>query len=133
MIVNVVFVGMGSDDESVVAFGKAPRQLMPQTVRLLRRDLSGGKGLTQMVGDHVVRAALPSGLLKILLLEQQELRVRNLRVALVGGDEPPVFGFVGILDIADDIPDGGADAAPLADVQGNEARSRQMLCCLLNL
>ena len=45
MIVNMGFVDMGADDIGVIALGEALGQLTAQTVRVLRCDLSGNKGL----------------------------------------------------------------------------------------
>lgn len=45
MIVNMGFVDMGADDIGVIAFGEALGQLTAQTVRFLRCDLAGDKGL----------------------------------------------------------------------------------------
>ena len=45
MIVNVSFVDMGADDIGVIALGEALGQLTAQTVRVLRCDFTGDKGL----------------------------------------------------------------------------------------
>lgn len=68
MIVNMDFVDMGADDIGVIALGEALGQLTAQTVRVLRCDLSGNKGLPQMVGDHIILAAHSAGLLDVLIL-----------------------------------------------------------------
>jgi len=60
MIVNVVFVNVGADDESMVPVCKTFGKLTADPVCFLRRDLAGDKGLSEMVGDHIVRAAPPS-------------------------------------------------------------------------
>ena len=56
MVVDVSLVDVGADDESVLAFGKAPGQLHAQPVCFLRRDLARHKGLPQVVGNHIVLA-----------------------------------------------------------------------------
>ena len=45
MIVNMSFVDMGADDIGVIAFGEAFGPLTAQTVRVLRCDFTGDKGL----------------------------------------------------------------------------------------
>ena len=67
MIVNMGFVDMSADDIGVIALGEALGQLTAQTVRVLRCDLSGNKGLPQMVGDHIILAAHSAGLLDVLI------------------------------------------------------------------
>ena len=45
MVVNVSLVGVGADNESVLAFCKTPGQLHAQAVGFFRRDLARNKGL----------------------------------------------------------------------------------------
>ena len=82
MIVNVSFVDMGADNVGVIAFGEALGQLTAQTVRFLRCDLSGNKGLPQMVGDHIILAAHSAGLLDVLIFGEKELGVGDPAIAL---------------------------------------------------
>ena len=67
MIVNMGFVDMGADDIGVIALGEALGQLTAQTVCLLRRDLAGTKGLSKMVGYHIILTAHPPGVSDVLL------------------------------------------------------------------
>lgn len=57
MVMDMVFIRVGADDVGMVAFGEAMRQLTAETVRFLRRNFARGKGLAQMIGDHIVHAA----------------------------------------------------------------------------
>ena len=66
MIMDVVAVNVGTDDKSVIAFGKTADQLTAQAVGFLRRDLAGNKGLPDGVGNHIIRPALSAGLKEIL-------------------------------------------------------------------
>ena len=68
MIVDMVAVNVGTDDKSMIAFGKTAGQLIAQAVGLIRRDLAGNKGLPDGVGDHIIRPALSAGLGMILTL-----------------------------------------------------------------
>ena len=68
MIMDVVAVNVGTDDKSVIAFGKSAGQLTAQAVGFLRRNLAGNKGLPDGVGNHIIRPALSAGLGKILPL-----------------------------------------------------------------
>lgn len=82
MIVNMGFVDMGADDIGVIALGEALGQLTAQTVRVLRCDLSGNKGLPQMVGDHIILAAHSAGLLDVLIFGEKKLGVGDPAIAL---------------------------------------------------
>ena len=121
MIVDVRLVDVGADDESVLAFGKAPGQLHAQAVGFLRRDLARHKGLPQVVGNHIVRTAHPAGAGGVGLLVQQELGVGHAAVALVAGDEPAVVGLFWIFHVVDNVADRLADGAALAGVQRYDA------------
>ncbi len=68
MIVNMGFVDMGADDICMIAFGEALGQLADQPVRFLRCDLTGNKGLPQMIGNHIILAVYSAGLLNVLIL-----------------------------------------------------------------
>ena len=126
VVMDVRLIRMGGDDIGVVALGEAPRQLLAQAVCFLRGDLSGDKGLPQVVGDHIILAALPAGFLTVEIFEQQKLRVRDLWIALVASDKLPALGLVRILHISDNVPDGGFERPALSDVQGNQARGCQI-------
>ena len=82
MIVNMGFVDMSADDIGVIALGEALGQLTAQTVRVLRCDLSGNKGLPQMVGDHIILAAHSAGLLDVLIFGEKKLGVGDPAIAL---------------------------------------------------
>ena len=83
MIMGVLFIDVGADHKCVIAFGKALGKLYAQAVGFLRRDLSGDKGLTNLIGDHIVRAAAAPGFVQILPLGKQKLCVCKLCVALI--------------------------------------------------
>ena len=102
MVVDVRLVDVGADDESVLAFGKAPGQLHAQPVCFLRRNLARHKGLPQVVGNHVILAAHPAGAGDVGLLIQQELGIGHAAVTLVAGDEPAVVSLVWIFYIVND-------------------------------
>ena len=119
MDVRTIYVG--ADDKGMIVLGKASGKLHADAVGLLRRDLSGHKRLPDMVGDHIVRAPPPAGPGEVLLLAEQKLRVRNRAVAAMGRNELALVGLIRVLNIVQNIADGGAHAPALAGVQGHDA------------
>ena len=87
MIMDVVLVDVGADDESVVPVRKAFGKLTADVVRFLRRDLAGDKGLPKMIGNHIVRTARPAGESGILPFGKKKLGVRCPAVAFIAGDD----------------------------------------------
>ena len=65
---DMVLVYMGTDNKSVIAFCQFQSKLPPNLVRFFRRDLAGLESLPEMVGDHIVRALVSSGQVRILPL-----------------------------------------------------------------
>ena len=122
MIVNVSFVDMGADNVGVIAFGEALGQLTAQTVRVLRCDLSGNKGLPQMVGDHIILAAHSAGLLGVLIFGEKELGIGDPAVALPACYQPAAVCLLRIFGVVDDGADGLSHRAAFAGVQGHQAR-----------
>ena len=66
MVMDMVLVYVRADDKGIVALCQFQGELTANLVRLLRRDLSGHKGLAKVIGDHIVSAALPAGEIDIL-------------------------------------------------------------------
>ena len=121
VIMDVRTIYVGADDKGMIVLGKASGKLHADAVGLLRRDLSRHKRLPDMVGDHIVRAPPPAGPGEVLLLAEQKLRVRDRAVAAMGRNEPALVGLVRVLNIVQNIADGGAHAPALAGVQGHDA------------
>ena len=67
MIVNMGFVDVRTDNIGMISFCEPPCQLAAQTVCFLRGDLAGAEGLAQVVGNHIILTAHPSGVLDVLL------------------------------------------------------------------
>ena len=121
MIVNMGFVDMGADDIGVIALGEALGQLTAQTVRILRCDLSGNKGLPQMVGDHIILAAHSAGLLGVLIFGEKELGIGDPAVALPACYQPAAVCLLRIFGVVDDSADGLSHRAAFAGVERNQA------------
>ena len=122
MIVNMGFVDMGADDIGVIALGEALGQLTAQTVRVLRCDLAGDKGLSQVIGNHIILAAHSASLLDVLILGEKELGIGNPAVALPARNQPAAVRLLRILGVVDDSADGLSHRAAFAGVQGHQAR-----------
>ena len=111
-----------ADDIGVIAFGEAVDQLAAQPVRFLRCDLTGNKGLPQMVGDHIILAAHSAGLLDVLIFGEKELGVSDPAVTLPARYQPAAVCLLRILGVVDDVADGLSHRAAFAGVQGHQAR-----------
>ena len=120
MIVNMGFVDMSADDIGVIALGEALGQLTAQTVRVLRCDLAGNKGLPQMVGDHIILAAHSAGLLNVLILGEKKLGVGDPAVALPARNQPAAVCLLRIFGVVDDSADGLSHRAAFAGVQRHQ-------------
>ena len=120
MVVNMGFVDMGVDNKCVVALGETTGQFASQPVCFLRCDLTGNKGLPQMVGNHIILTTGPACLFDVLLLRKQELRIGNLAVAAMTGNESAMIGFLRILYIVDNVRNGLAHRPAFAAMQGHD-------------
>ena len=122
MIMDMGFVDVGANDVSMVALGEPLGQLTAQTVCLLRCDLSGDKGLPQMVGNHIILAAHSAGLLDVLILGEKKLGIGDPAVALPARNQPAAVRLLRIFGVVDDGADGLSHRAAFAGVQGHQAR-----------
>jgi hypothetical protein len=86
MIMDVVLVDVGADDESMFPIRKASGKFTADPVCFLRRDLAGDKGLPEMIGNHIIRAARPAGESGILPFRKKELGVGCSAVTFIAGD-----------------------------------------------
>ena len=116
MIMDVCLVDVRTDNVGVITLCEALCQLAAQTVRLLRRDLTGTEGLAQMIGNHVIRASHPTGIPDVLLLGKEKFTVGNAAVTLPAGNQPSIVGFSRIFNIIDDGGNCCSDSTPLANV-----------------
>lgn len=57
VIMRVGLVQMGPDDDLKIIAEQTPRKLAPDLMGLLRRDLSGRKGLNKVIAEDAVRLA----------------------------------------------------------------------------
>ena len=122
MIMDMGFVDVGADDVSMVALGEPLGQLAAQTVRFLWCDLTGDKGLPQMVGDHIILAAHSAGLLDVLIFGEKKLGVGDPAVALPARNQPAAVRLLRIFGVVDDSADGLSHRAAFAGVQRHQAR-----------
>ena len=121
-MLNVSFIDMGADNIGVIALGEPLGQLAARTVRVLRCDLAGNKGLPQMVGDHIILAAHSAGLLDVLILGEKELGVGDPAVALLACYQPAAVRLLRIFGVVDDSADGLPHRAAFAGVERHQAR-----------
>ena len=82
MIVDVRTVGVRIYKKSVAPLREPHRQLIPDSVCLLRRYLARLEALAGVVGDNIVLSLIPPGDVGILFLCQKELGIGALRRTL---------------------------------------------------
>ena len=123
VIMNVLFVGVRGNEKGVSAFQKPLGKLIAYAVRVLRRDLSGLKGLAHLIGDHVMPLLPPCDGL-VLPLGVKKLRVGGFRVAFVGGDQLAALRLFWILGIVDAVSQAVGNRLAVTDVHGNDACGR---------
>lgn len=58
VIMNVVFIYVSADQESVLFLQKPRGKFITELVRVFRRDLSRTKSLTHLICDHIILSAL---------------------------------------------------------------------------
>ena len=118
MIMNMLFVDVGTDDKSVMALGEAFSKLHTQAIGFLRGDLAGGKGLPDLIGNYIIRPPLSPGLGGILTFGKKELSVSDPTVTLIAGDKSAAVRFFRVLYIVQDVADCRPRRPALAGVQG---------------
>ena len=75
-----------------------------------------------MVGDHIILAAHPAGLLNVLILGEKKLGVGDPAVALPARNQPAAVRLLRIFGVVDDSADGLSHRAAFAGVQRHQAR-----------
>ena len=67
MVVDVLLVGVGTDDKGMVALREAPGKFIAELVGFLRCDLARFEGLPDLIRDHIA-GLLPASELPVLAL-----------------------------------------------------------------
>ena len=124
MIMDMILVNVGTDDEGVFFLRKPFGKFHAQPVGFLRGDFPRAEGLADMVGDHIVGSTAQSGGGNILTLSQHELGVGHTAVALITSDEPTVVGLLRVGHIVNNRADGTALGPALANMQRHDTRGR---------
>ena len=105
MIMDMLFVDMGADDIGVFAFGKPLGKLTAQAVCFLRGDLTGNKGLPQMVGNYIILTTHSAGLLGVLIFGKKKFSIRDPAVTLPACNQSAVICLLRILGVVDNVTD----------------------------
>ena len=126
IVINVVmdmfFIRMGGNEKGVFALCPAHGCFIAYPVGLLRGNLPGGKGLADLIAEHIrLPLLLPTCDRFILCPGEQELGIGGLVVALIGRNELAVLGFIRVFPIVQTILQRAGDGFPLADMVGNES------------
>ena len=90
VIMNVLFVYMGTDEELILALCPAHRRFIADAVGLLRRHLAVRERLPDLVAQRPLLRR-PARFRLILALYQHKFSVGGFRVAEVGGHRPQLL------------------------------------------
>lgn len=96
MVVNMGFVDVGRNDESVFALCPSHRCFIADLVRFFWSDFSRLKGLAYLICDDIV-LLLSAGNMLILPFGKQKFLIRCLWITLIGADKFAIIGFCSIL------------------------------------
>ena len=117
MRVNMLLVRVGRDDEGVAALRPAHSQLIADTVRFFRGDLSGIERLADLITQHIFALLLlPTRHGLVAGLCQKELGGHRGRVALISGYVFPAFCLFRVFPIVQTVTDGLGYALALVGV-----------------
>ena len=95
---NVRTINMGSHDKGVFPLGESHGRLIPNLVRLFRRDLSGLKGLSNLICNHIVCLGSSRDML-ILPFGQQKFFITGLCITGIRTNVLSIFRLCCILRI----------------------------------
>ena len=96
MVVNMGFVDVGRNDESVFSLCPSHRCFIADLVRFFRSDFSRLKRLAYLVCDDIV-LLLSAGNMLILPFGKQKFLICCLWITLIGADKFAIIGFCGVL------------------------------------
>ena len=91
-------INMGSHDKCVFSLGESHGRLIPNLVRLLRRDFSGLKGLPNLICNHIMCLGSSRDML-ILPFGKQKFFITGLCVTGIRADVFSIFRLCCILRI----------------------------------
>ena len=95
---NVRTINMGSHEKGVFSLGETHGRLIPNLVRLLRRDFSGLKGLPNLICNHIMRLGSTGDML-ILPFGKQKFFITGLCITDIRTNVFSIFRLCCILRI----------------------------------
>ena len=117
VIMDMVLVYMSTDDKGVIPFRQLHGKLLTDLICFFRGELSGQKGLTQMISNHIVTSAAPACEVDVLLLCQHKFCVGSHSVTHIAVYEFAIICLLRILHIVDDVCYGGRSCSAFARVK----------------
>ena len=94
-------ISVGGYNIGMLPVRKSFCQFAANSIRFLRRNLTRLKGLSYMIGKHIVFGAPSPCDSQILPPHQHKLRFRRLRCAAIACHQYAVFGFHRVFDVAE--------------------------------
>ena len=95
---NVRAINMSCHDKGVFSLGESHGRLIPNLVRLLRRDFSRLKGLPNLICNHIMRLGSTGDML-ILPFGKQKFLITGLCITGIRADIFSIFRLCCILRI----------------------------------
>ena len=95
VIVDMSFVGVGADKESVFAFEKTGSEIVADLIGFLRRNFARFERLAYLVNQHIV-LFVSANEVAILPFGDQYLGCKSVRVAGIGRGQLAAVGLFGI-------------------------------------
>ena len=122
MVVDMLFINMGADNKRMAALGESPCQFHAQAVCFLRGDLTGAKGLPDLISDHIIISKSTS-LNYILAFGKKKLCIRYFAATLVARNKLTVSSLLRVLYIGNaGMKDFPLCSSPVS-VEGHDTRS----------
>lgn len=132
VIVNMGFVDMSANDESVFSFEKTRSEVIANLISFLRCNFAGFEGLANLVSDNIV-LFLFAGEVAVLPFCQSKLGIKASVIAGIGRNQFTVIRLVGIYSIVSSVRNTLRQGFAFVDVHGNYASGwlvRSVRCSL---
>ena len=127
MIVNVGFVNVRTNNESVISLGEPLGKFITDSIRFLRCDFTGLEGLPKLICDDII-LLIPSCVLSVFFLGKRKFRGDESRIAGIRRNETAVIGLLWIFGVIGSVRQALCQRFAFVQMQRNDS-----CCCHINL